>query len=246
MVERKTGHDRSNGISYNEIIARDAVPPPSVYLEDSPYPAGVTTVDTKRYYSQAEHDLEVERLWKRVWQMACHESDIPNVGDTHVYDIAELSYLVIRVSESEVKAYPNACLHRGRALCDSHRQELKALRCPFHGWSWNLDGSLKEIPGHWNFPSVTEEEYCLPEVKVGYWGGFYFINPDPQCEPLEDFLGDCDRHFGIYSTHTAHTHTRNSSMLTCAPTTKKIDLNTMNCWPPLGAGVDLLVALAPL
>ena len=48
--------------------------------------------------------------------MACHESDIPNVGDTHVYDIASLSYIVVRVSENEVKAFPNACLHRGRAL----------------------------------------------------------------------------------------------------------------------------------
>jgi phenylpropionate dioxygenase-like ring-hydroxylating dioxygenase large terminal subunit len=197
MVETKTGHDRSNGISYNDILKGDRVPPPAVYLEDSPMPPGVTTVAAQRYFSRAEHDLEVEKLWKRVWQMACHESDIPNVGDAHVYDIASLSYIVIRVSETEVKAFPNACLHRGRALCDDHRKELKVFRCPFHGWSWHIDGRLKEVPGHWDFPSVTEEEYSLPEVRVGYWGGFYFINPDPDCEPLEDFLGDLDRHFGI-------------------------------------------------
>lgn len=197
MVETKTGHDRSNGISYNDILKADKVPPPDVYLEDSTYPAGVTTVKAQRYFSKEEHDLEVERLWKRVWQMACHESDIPNVGDTHVYDIASLSYMVVRVSEDEVKAFPNVCLHRGRALCDDHRKELKVFRCAFHGWSWNLDGSLKEIPAHWDFPSVTEEEYSLPEIAVGKWGGFIFINPDPNCEPLEDFIGDFDRHFGI-------------------------------------------------
>lgn len=197
MVETITGHDRSNGISYNDILKSDKVPPPDVYLEDSPYPAGKTTVRVDRYFSKEEHDLEVERLWKRVWQMACHESDIPNVGDTHVYDIAELSYMIVRVSEDEVKAYPNACLHRGRALCDDHRKELRVFRCAFHGWSWNLDGSLKEIPGHWDFPTVTEEEYSLTDINIGYWGGFYFINPDPNCEPLADFLGDIDRHFGI-------------------------------------------------
>lgn len=197
MVETKTGHDRSNGISYNEILRGDKVAPPAVYLEDSPYPPGVTRVKTHRYFSKEEHDLEVERLWKRVWQMACHESDIPHVGDVHVYDIAELSYMIVRVSQDEVKAFPNACLHRGRALCDNHRMGLRVFRCPFHGWSWHLDGKLKEIPGHWDFPTVTEEEYSLPEVNVGYWGGFYFINPDPDCEPLEDFLGDMDRHFGI-------------------------------------------------
>jgi nitrite reductase/ring-hydroxylating ferredoxin subunit len=197
MVETKTGHDRSNGISYNDLLRADKVPPPAVYLEDSPYPAGVTKVKAERYFSKEEHDLEVERLWKRVWQMGCHESDIRNIGDTHVYDIASLSYIIVRVSETEVKAFPNACLHRGRALCDNHRKELKTFRCAFHGWSWHLDGRLKEIPAHWDFPSVTEEEYSLPELNIAYWGGFYFINPDPNCEPFEDFLGDVDRHFSI-------------------------------------------------
>lgn len=106
MVETKTGHNRSNGISYNDILKSDTVPPPAVYLEDSPYPPGVTTVKTHRYFSQQEHDLEVEMLWKRVWQMACHSSDVANIGDTHVYDIAELSYIVVRVSETEVKPFP--------------------------------------------------------------------------------------------------------------------------------------------
>ena len=197
MVETVTGHDRSDGISYNDLVATDKVAAPPVYLEDSPFPAGRTTVAAERYYSQAEHDLEVERLWKRVWQMACHESDIPNVGDVHVYEIAELAFLIVRTAEDEIKAYPNACLHRGRRLCDDHRKEMKVFRCPFHGWSWNLDGTLKEIPGQWDFPSVSPEEYGLENINVGRWGGFVFINPDPNCEPLEDFLGDIDRHFGI-------------------------------------------------
>jgi phenylpropionate dioxygenase-like ring-hydroxylating dioxygenase large terminal subunit len=195
VVETITGHDRSNGISFNDFVSGDAVKPRAIYLEDSPMPGGVTTVAAHRYWSREEHEREVERLWRRVWQMACHEDDIPNVGDTHVYDIASLSYLIVRVSETEVKAFPNACMHRGRSLCDKDRKGLKVLRCPFHGWSWALDGSLKEIPCHWDFPSVTKEEYSLPSLRVGHWGGFVFINPDPDCEPLEDFLGDIDRHF---------------------------------------------------
>lgn len=197
MVETKTGTDRSSGISYIDVIKGDTIAPPAVYLEESPYPAGITTVAAHRYFTKEEHDREVEMLWKRVWQMGCHLSDIPNVGDTHVYDIAELSYIIVRVSEDEVKAFPNACLHRGRALCDNHRLEQKVLRCPFHGWSWQLDGKLKEVPAHWDFPTITEEEYSLPEVSIGFWGGFVFINPDPNAEPLEDFLGDIDRHFGV-------------------------------------------------
>ena len=199
MVETKTGHDRTAGVTYLEVIKADTVPPPPVYLEESPYPGGVTKVATHRYYTREEHDREVERLWKRVWQMACHEDDIPNVGDTYVYEIAGLSFILVRNAPGDgpgaVKAFPNACLHRGRQLCDAHRQGLKVLRCPFHGWSWHLDGKLKEVPSHWDFPSVTEEEYSLPPVSVGHWGGFVFINPDPDAEPLEHFLGDIDRHF---------------------------------------------------
>lgn len=197
MVETITGHDRSDGITYIDLLNQDEVAPPPVYLEESPYPAGVTKVPVERYFSQEEHKREVDMLWKRVWQMACHQSDIPNVGDVYVYDIAELSYIVVRVSENEVKAFPNACLHRGRSLCDAHKKELNAIRCPFHGWSWHLDGRLKEIPAQWDFPSVNSEDYSLVEVNVGYWGGFYFINPDPDCETLEDFLGDINRHFSI-------------------------------------------------
>ena len=197
MVETLTGHNRSNAMSYNDILLSDTVPPPAVYLEDSPMEPGVTTVEVSRYWSQAEHEREVERLWKRVWQMACRKDDIPNVGDTHVYDIAGLAYLIVRVSEDEIKAFPNACLHRGRALCDNHRQGLKVLRCPFHGWSWELNGALKEIPCQWDFPSTSAETHSLPAVKVGEWGGFVFINPDPDCEPLADFLGDIGRHFQI-------------------------------------------------
>jgi len=197
MVETLTGHNRSNGISYNELMEGDTVPPPAVYLEDSPMPPGLTTVDASRYFSKEEHDREVEKLWKRVWQMACREEDIPNVGDTHVYEIAELSFIVVHAAEGEYKAFPNACMHRGRALCDNHKKGLKVLRCPFHGWSWALDGTLKEVPSQWDFPTVSEEEHSLPPVQVGTWGGFVFINPDPNCEPLKDFLGDIDRHFQI-------------------------------------------------
>lgn len=197
MVETLTGHNRSNGMAYNDVIRQDKVPPPPVYLEDSPLPAGVTTVAVERYWSREEHEREVEKLWKRVWQMACHKDDIPNVGDVHVYDIASLSFLIVHAAPGVYKAFPNACLHRGRTLADSHRKCQKVLRCAFHGWSWKLDGTLNEVPGQWDFPTVDEAGYSLPELRIGEWGGFLFINPDPACEPLEQFLGDIDRHFGI-------------------------------------------------
>lgn len=195
MVETVTGHDRSNGITVDDLLKKDKVAAPATFFEASPMKPGLTRVATKRFYSQEDHDLEVERLWKRVWQMACHEDDIPNVGDTHVYDIAGLSFIIIRTGKDKFDAFPNACMHRGRALCDNHRKGLTMLRCPFHGWTWNLKGDLREIPCEWDFPEVKKEDYALKPVKTGRWGGFIFINPDENCEPFEDFLGDFDRHF---------------------------------------------------
>ena len=196
MTETLTGTNRSGGVAYTQLLREDSHPVPDYLLRDSPIEEGEPTlVPVERYTSREWHDLEVENLWKRVWQMACHEDDIPDVGDYLVYDIVGLSFLVVRVAEEEFKAYYNACLHRGRLLRQEDGKRARDLRCAFHGWTRNLDGSLKEIPCQWDFPYVDPEEQSLPEVKVGRWGGFVFINPDEDAEPFEDFVDDLASHF---------------------------------------------------
>lgn len=197
MIETKTGTDRSAGITYQELLAQDSHPVSDIMRCESPMPAGPTKVPAERYYSKAFHDLEVEKVWKRVWQMACHEDDIPEVGDYHVYEIAHLSYLVVRTGADEFRAFHNACLHRGRMLKIKGGKGAREIRCAFHGWAWNLDGSLKEVPCHWDFPTVAEAEYGLPEIKIGRWGGFVFVNPDPHAEPLETYLGTLSDQFPV-------------------------------------------------
>lgn len=195
MVETVTDGFRSAGISYQKLLDEDSHPVPDIFRVESPMPAGPTIVPAEQYYSREFHDLEVERVWKRVWQMACHEDDIAEVGDYLKYDIAHLSFLVVRTGEEEFKAFRNTCLHRGRLLKSHGGKRAREFRCSFHGWAWHTDGSLKEVPCHWDFPTVTEQQYGLPEARVGRWGGFVFINPDPDCESLEDFLGDLSDQF---------------------------------------------------
>ncbi|MEM1435994.1 MAG: Rieske 2Fe-2S domain-containing protein [Pseudomonadota bacterium] len=195
MVETVTGTDRSSGISYQELLDEDSHPVPEIMRMQSPLPPGPTRVPASQYFDPAFHQLEVERLWKRVWQMACHEDDIPEVGDYEIYEIAHLSFLIVRTAENTFKAFHNACLHRGRMLKTHGGKRAREFRCAFHGWAWHTDGRLKEVPCHWDFPTVTESEYSLPEVKLGRWGGFIFINPNPDAEPLEDFLGNLSDQF---------------------------------------------------
>ena len=165
-------------------------------LQSSPF-LGDEDIPVERYTSRDWHRREVDRLWRRVWQFACRLEHIPEPGDYVVYEIANLSFVVIRTSTGEIKAYPNACLHRGRRLkdFDGHCSEL---RCPFHGFAWTLDGELADVPASWDFPHVAaraDDDFHLIECKVGTWAGFVFINPDPHAEPLDAFLGDLPGHF---------------------------------------------------
>lgn len=215
MVETLTGTDRSAGISYQDLLAEDSRPVPEIMRTECPLPPGPTKVPADRYYSQAFHDLEVEKVWKRVWQMACHEFDIPEIGDYYVYDIAGLSFLVVRTGQDEFKAYYNACLHRGRMLKTKDGKRAKEFRCSFHGWAWHLDGKLKEVPCQWDFPSVTEAEYSLPEVRLGRWGGYIFINPDDNAESLESYLGNLPEQFGTLPYERRYKSAHVAKVLRC-------------------------------
>ncbi len=195
MVETLTGTDRSAGVTYQQLLDEDSRKVPDIFRVQNPLPPGPTTVPAERYYSKEFHDLEVEKVWKRCWQMACHQEDIPEVGDYLVYNIASLSFLIVRTDEDEFQAHYNVCLHRGRLLKTHNGKRAREFRCPFHGWAWGLDGKLKEVPCQWDFPTVSEKTHSLPSVKVGRWGGYIFINPDENAEPLEDYLGNLSEQF---------------------------------------------------
>jgi phenylpropionate dioxygenase-like ring-hydroxylating dioxygenase large terminal subunit len=151
-------------------------------------------IPLSRYYSPEFAALEKDRLWRKVWQFACREEDIPDVGDRVPYTVGDASFVIVRSAAHEFRAFYNTCLHRGTRLCDGAGSGA-SLRCPFHAWEWNLDGSLKNIPSRWDFPAVKTAEYGLPEVKVATWGGFIFLNPDPHAQPLEQALGPLPEFF---------------------------------------------------
>jgi phenylpropionate dioxygenase-like ring-hydroxylating dioxygenase large terminal subunit len=151
-------------------------------------------IAASRYFDPGFHRREVERVWGRTWQMACREEQIPQVGDSIVYEIADWSLIVVRTASHEIRAFHNSCLHRGTQL-RTRPGRVTGFRCPYHGFTWNLDGTLREIPCAWDFPQVDEATFCLPQAQVGTWGGFVFVNVDDQAAPLEDYLEDLPWHF---------------------------------------------------
>jgi phenylpropionate dioxygenase-like ring-hydroxylating dioxygenase large terminal subunit len=180
--------------SYQDYLAQDSREVPRSLLERSLRDLGQAPLDASRYTSQAFFDLEAERVWPRVWQMACREEELPEPGDTVVYDVVGRSLLVTRQADGTIRAFHNSCTHRGRKLLLADGR-VEHFRCPYHGFSWQLDGSVRSIPCRWDFGHVPDEHFELPEARVGLWGGFVFVNMDPAAIPLEQYLDVVPEHF---------------------------------------------------
>ncbi len=148
-------------------------------------------VPVGRYVDPVFADLERDRLWTRTWQMACRLEEIPAPGDFVEYVICDQSLLVVRVDDSSIRAFANACRHRATELAKGSGSFAEGIiACPFHGWRWGLDGqSAGVFGGHAFDPAlVTPQETCLRQARVDTWGGCVWINLDPDAPPLLEAL----------------------------------------------------------
>ncbi|MCU1459653.1 MAG: (2Fe-2S)-binding protein [Actinomycetia bacterium] len=149
---------------------------------------GSDVIPRERFTSVAFLELEYERLWGRVWQIACRLEEIPNPGDFIEYTIGDRSALVIRSSATELHAFANTCPHRGTRLGDGCGTFQGEIRCRFHGWRWDLEGNNTFILDDHEFPPLTDEETALAPLTVDTWGGFVFVHFGADPEPLLEFL----------------------------------------------------------
>lgn len=191
MVTRVPEHRVS---PYQELLQRDSKAVPAILRAESRRDFGTDSLDASRYTSQEFFDKEARALWPRVWQMVCREEELPNTGDVIVYDIVGYSLLVVRAADGTLRAFHNSCLHRGRKLLTGSGC-LDKLRCEFHGWTWNLDGSIRNVPCWEDFSHLSDRDLELPQAQVATWGGFVFINMDRSAPSLMEFLGVLPEHF---------------------------------------------------
>ena len=194
---------RSPGLSYQDLLDREINPVPDSLRENTNPYLGSKNLSVDRYLSREFHELEVEHVWQRTWQAVCRETEIAEPGDTHVYDIVRFSIAVCRTDSGAIKAYRNTCLHRGRQLVDESGN-YPQLRCPYHAFTWSLDGDFKGAPCKWDFPHVDAQQFNLPEVCVDTWGGWIFINMDTNATPLHDYLGVLPAHFERWKPENAY------------------------------------------
>ena len=157
------------------------------------------TIGVEAYISESYARAERDKLWRKVWQQVGRVEELPEVGSYLTYDILDDSIIVVRSGDNEsdgFRAHHNVCMHRGRRLIDTPEsaknacgRARKSFVCGFHGWTYGLDGVCTHIREQQDWQeALTPENTHLRPVKVDTWGGWLWINMDPDCEPLADYL----------------------------------------------------------
>lgn len=139
-------------------------------------------------------DLEKERIFYRSWQIVCHVSDIPNPGDYYRFDLLDEPLIVVRDDTGEVRAYSNVCRHRAARLLDGEGGGPRGhcaggvIRCPYHAWTYDLDGRLKSMPRASSYAGFDARSCRLPEFPVDLWMGFVFVAIDPATPRVSELM----------------------------------------------------------
>jgi phenylpropionate dioxygenase-like ring-hydroxylating dioxygenase large terminal subunit len=127
------------------------------------------------YHDSEFFRVEMERVMRPAWQVVCHLSDIARPGEWRTLDYLGESILVLRADGGEVRAFANLCRHRGSRLVDEQEGCAKRLTCPYHAWTYGLDGRLLAVPGSADYPGLDRSRLGLIPVELEVWQGFIFV-----------------------------------------------------------------------
>lgn len=139
------------------------------------------------YTSEEILAIEQEKIFAQDWVCAGLANDIPNAGDYITYTIADQPVFVTRDSKGEVRAFANVCRHRMMQLLEG-RGNKKRIVCPYHAWTYDLNGKLIGAPHMERSNAFVKKKICLPEVKVEIWEGWIYLSLNPNATPVADTL----------------------------------------------------------
>jgi phenylpropionate dioxygenase-like ring-hydroxylating dioxygenase large terminal subunit len=155
-------------------------------------------IDGERYWSREFAQREWDGLWSRIWHVAGRESELCEPGDYLVHDFMHESVIVVRQNDGSLRAFYNACAHRGQRLV-WNSAHARSFHCPYHGWVYGLDGVVREVPDP---ESYAQGDPCgkvaLRTVRVDTWGGFVWYTMDPQAAPLLEYLEPIPELYAAY------------------------------------------------
>lgn len=159
-------------------------------LGDTGFDRSNLSVSTDRYTCRDYAQREREQIWMKTWQAAAREDEIPAPGDWKEYRIYDQSFILVRGSDNRVRGFVNACTHRGNVLCAQKAGNNGRFTCPYHHWTFDLTGQLVGVGRPDLVGPLDKSQHGLIEASVDTFAGFVFLNPDPDAQPLAEYLGE--------------------------------------------------------
>jgi Rieske 2Fe-2S family protein len=153
------------------------------------------------HYDPEHYQKELDAFWYRMWINVCRSDEVASPRDYKVVSIGDQNIVITRDLKGNLRAFHNTCRHRGSILCtqDEGRFEGGSIVCPYHAWTYSLEGKLIATPHQLESADFEMKDYSLYGAAVGEWGGFVFVNLTPEeAEPLEKALGDTPLKFKNY------------------------------------------------
>ena len=152
----------------------------------------MSTVDVRSlpwswYTDPAVLQLERERIFRRSWQYVGHLGDVPEPGSFAATAVGDVPVVLVRDRDDTLRAFLNVCRHRGSIVCTGSGKR-ETLQCPYHAWTYGLDGRLIAAPRAAQEGGIDTDELGLLQLQLETWGPLVFVNPDREAAPLADFL----------------------------------------------------------
>jgi len=159
------------------------------------------SIPARYYFDPRHYERELEVFWYRMWVMAGREEEVAEPRDYKLLRIGPQGIVLLRDLDGQLRAFHNTCRHRGSILCTEERGRIPGRRlvCPYHAWTYDLDGKLVATPRQLETPDFDRRSYSLFEVAIDTWGGFLFVNLAGQkATPLSEALGGIPERFKNY------------------------------------------------
>jgi phenylpropionate dioxygenase-like ring-hydroxylating dioxygenase large terminal subunit len=178
-----------------------AVTTPAFRKTADTFMAGARTLPQRYFVSPEVLAEEQEKIFSRHWMLAGHQSQIARAGDYFVQEVAGESLIIVRDQTLEVRAFYNVCRHRGTRLCEDPAGHSSTIQCPYHAWTYALDGRLVGAPHMTGetIPGFDKADYSLHPVRLALWEGFIFVNLGDSPVSLEEWFAPLIKKFSHWN-----------------------------------------------
>ncbi len=173
------------------------------------------TIPASWYTHHGIARLESTQVFGSTWQVVARADQVTSAGQFVTTELAGEPLLVVRGSDNQLRAFFNVCRHHAAAVATEIHGHASIFRCPYHGWSYGLDGSLKGTPEFEGVCDFDRAQSGLVPVSVDTWEQFVFVNFDPEAAPLANFLGGLVQRVAPLTLSSLHFFERRVYTLNC-------------------------------